>query len=345
MEYRFLGRTGVQVAPVALGSDNFGDGTPPDVASKIMNRAIDAGINLIDTGNLYAQGESEKIIGRTLKEGKRRHEVIISTKVDHAPRKKGVSLDEFVPELPPNVQGNSRLNIIRACDLSLQDLQTDYIDIFQIHRYYPQYHIEETLGALTQLVNQGKVRYVGCSTFPPYKIMEAIMLSEMRNYARFVNEESPYNLLDRRIENEMIPLAQEAGLGILAWAPLAHGVLLGIYESKGSYPAGSRAAARGSFYADRVTEKGIEVGNKFAKLAVEAGMTPAQLGVLWVKEQPGVTATLIGPGSLEHLEGLIPVLNMTLSDELRDACDDLVPPGSAVANFYNTAGWMKGKLL
>ncbi len=347
MEYKYLGRTGIQVAPVALGSDDFGDGTPPDVASNIINRALDAGINLIDTGNLYAQGESEKIIGRTLKEGNRRHEVIISTKVNHAPRKKGVSLDEFVPELPPNVQGNSRLNIIRACDLSLQDLQTDYIDIFQIHRYYPHFHIEETLGALTQLVNQGKVRYVGCSTFPPYKIMEAIMLSETRNYARFVNEESPYNLLDRRIENELIPLAQENGLGILAWAPLAHGVLVGTYSnsSKGSYPSGSRAAVRGSFYADRVTEKGIEVGNKFVKLAVEAGMTPSQLGVLWVKEQPGVTAPLIGPKRLEQLEDLILVMNMTLSDELREACDDLVPPGSAVANFYNTAGWMKGKLL
>ncbi len=345
MEYRLLGRTGVKVSPVCLGSDDFGDATPPDVAAQIIIRGLDAGINLIDTGNLYAGGTSEKIIGKTLKENKLRHRVLISTKVDHAPRKIGVSLDEYTPQLAPNLQGNSRLNIIRACELSLQDLKTDYIDIFQIHRFYPEYHIEETLGALTDLVRQGKVRYAGCSTFPPWVIMKAIMLSEMKNYARFVAEESPYNLLDRRIENELIPLAQENGLGILAWSPLAHGMLLGVYSKDDEYPAGSRAAARGSFYADRVSAKGIEVGNQFVKLAKEAGLTPAQLGVLWSKDQPGVTAPLIGPQSVEHLEDLIPVMEMTLDDSLREACDNLVPPGSAVANFHNTSGWMIGRLM
>ncbi len=345
MEYRTLGRTGVKVSPICLGSDDFGDATPPDVAAKIIIRALDAGINLIDTGNLYAEGESEKIIGKTLEDNKRRHQVLISTKVNHAPRKRGVSLDKFAPQMAPNLQGNSRLNIMRACELSLKDLRTDYIDIFQIHRYYPEYHIEETLGALTDLVRQGKVRYVGCSTFPPWKVMQAIMLSEMKGYARFVSEESPYNLLDRRIENELIPLAQENELGILAWAPLAHGMLLGVYSNEDEYPTGSRAAARGSFYADRVSAKGIEVGSKFVKLAKEAGLTPAQLGVLWCKDQPGVTAPLIGPQKVEHLDDLIPVLEKTLSDELREACDNLVPPGSAVANFHNTAGWMKEQLL
>jgi len=341
MEYRLLGRTGVKVSPLGLGSDDFGDATPPQVAAKLIVKAVDAGINLIDTGNLYAGGMSEKIIGQTLKENKLRQRVLISTKVDHAPRKRGISLDQFVPQLPPNVQGNSRLNILRACDLSLKSLQTDYIDILQIHRYYPEYHIEETLGALTDLVRQGKVRYIGSSTFPPYMIMKALMLSEMKNYARLASEESPYNLLDRRIENELIPLAQEHGLGIVAWSPLAHGVLLGLYNKEGEYPKGSRAALRGSFYADRVTAKGIEVGKKFVKLAKEAGLKPAQLGVLWSKDQPGVTAPLIGTRTVEHLEDLIPVMEMTLDDSLRKACDNLVPPGSAVANFHNTSGWMK----
>jgi aryl-alcohol dehydrogenase-like predicted oxidoreductase len=345
MEYRLLGRTGVKVSPLGLGSDDFGDATPPDVAAKIIVQAVDAGINLIDTGNLYAGGMSEKIIGRTLKANKLRHRVLISTKVDHAPRKRGVSLDKFVPSLPPNVQGNSRLNIIRACDLSLKSLQTDHIDIFQIHRYYPEYHIEETLGALTDLVRQGKVRYAGCSTFPPYMIMKALMLSEMKNYARFVSEESPYNLLDRRIENELVPMAQEHGLGIAAWSPLAHGVLTGLYDKEDEYPKGSRAALRGSFYADRITAKGIEVGKKFVKLAGEAGLPPAQLGVLWCKDQPGVTTVLIGTRKVAHLEDLIPVMDMTLGDSLRAACDNLVPPGSAVANFHNTSGWMKQQLL
>jgi len=345
MEYRLLGRTGVQVSPICLGSDDFGDATPPNVAAKIIIRALDAGINLIDTGNLYAGGTSEKIIGKTLKENKLRHQVLISTKVDHAPRKIGVSLDDYSPQLAPNVQGNSRLNIIRACDLSLIDLQTDYIDIFMIHRYYPEYHIEETLGALTDLVRQGKVRYIGCSTFPPWVIMKAIMLSEMKDYARFVVEESPFNLLDRRIENELIPLAQENGLGILTWSPLAHGTLLGVYSKEDVYPPNSRAGARGAFYADRVSAKGIEVGIKFVKLAKKAGLTPAQLGVLWCKDQPGVTAPLIGPQKVEHLEDLIPVMEMTLDDSLREACNKLVPPGSAVANFHNTSGWMIGKLV
>jgi len=152
-------------------------------------------------------------------------------------------------------------------------------------------------------------------------------------------------LLDRRIENELIPLAQEHGLGILAWSPLAHGMLLGLYSKEDQYPQGTRAAARGSFYADRVSAKGIEVGKKFVKLAAKAGLTPAQLGVLWCKEQPGVTAPLIGTRKLEHLDDLIAVMDMPLDDSLREACDKLVPPGSAVANFHNTAGWMKGQLL
>jgi 1-deoxyxylulose-5-phosphate synthase len=341
MDYRYLGRTGVQVSPICLGSDDFGDRTSPDVAKQIMLRAMDAGINLIDTGNLYAGGESEKIIGDTLSEAGRRHEVLISTKIDHAPRRKGVSLDHHVPDLPPNTQGNSRLNIIRACELSLRDLKTDYIDLLQVHRYYPHYHIEETLGALSDLVRQGKVRYVGCSTFPAWKVTQALMLSEMKNYVRFVNEESPYNLLDRRIENEIVPMAMEHGVGILAWSPLAHGMLVGAYEQADKYPSGTRAGARGAFYADRITEKGIEVGRAFVELARSAAMSPAQLAVLWCKDQPGITAPLVGVGSLAHLEDLIPVMDMSLDDDLRAACDALVPPGSHVANFLNTSGWMR----
>lgn len=341
MDYRYLGRTGVQISPICLGSDDFGDRTPPKVANQIILGALDAGINLIDTGNLYAGGQSEKIIGDTLKEAGRRHEVLISTKIDHAPRRIGVSLDHHVPDLPPNVQGNSRLNIMRAVELSLRDLKTDHIDLLQVHRYYPHYHIEETLGALTDLVRQGKVRYAGCSTFPAWKLMHALMLSEMKNYVRFVNEESPYNLLDRRIENEIVPLAMEHGVGVLTWSPLAHGMLVGAYERADQYPSGTRAGDRGAFYAERITAKGIEVGKAFCELARAAGMKPAQLAVLWCKDQPGITAPLVGVGSVAHLEDLIPVMDMRLSDELRTACNELVAPGTHVANFLNTSGWMK----
>ncbi|MCY4453590.1 MAG: aldo/keto reductase [Immundisolibacterales bacterium] len=341
MEYRYLGRTGVEVSPVCLGSDDFGDGTPPDLAEKLILRSLDAGINLIDTGNLYAGGTSEAIIGKCLADSGRRNEVLISTKIDHAPRKIGVSLDEHVPRMPPNVQGNSRLNIIRACELSLKALRTDWIDLLQVHRYDSRFHIEETLGALTDLVRQGKVRYAGCSTFPAWKLMHALMLSEMKGYVRFVNEESPYNLLDRRIENELVPLAREHGVGLLTWSPLAHGMLTGAYAEADSYPKNTRAGRRGAFYAARVTAEGIRIGRAFGALARDAGLSPAQLAVLWCKDQPGITAPLVGAGSMAHLEELLAVMEMTLDDSLREACDTLVPPGTHVADFLNTSGWMK----
>lgn len=345
MEYRFVGRTGVQVSPLCLGTDCFADPVPEEICHQILDRAFDAGINLIDTGDSYAEGEGERVIGRWLKKMGRRHEVLIMTKCNHGHREPGKTLDEVVPDLGPNQGGPSRLNLVRACENSLKRLQTDYIDFYLIHRQDVTVHIEETLGALTDLVRQGKVRYVGCSTFPAWAVLEAILLSEFKGYVRFAVEEPPYNLLDRRIENELIPMAQKYNLGLLTWSPLAMGVLAGVYEREDAYPPDSRAALRGGFYAERVTRKGIEVGKKFAKLARQAGLTPAQLGVLWVKDQPGITAPLIGPECVEHLEDYIPILDMKLSDDLREACDKLVPPGSAVANFHNTSGWLKGQLL
>jgi aryl-alcohol dehydrogenase-like predicted oxidoreductase len=345
MEYRNLGRTGVKVSPLCLGTDCFADPLPEKECAKILNRAVEAGINLLDTGDSYAEGEGERIIGRTLKESGMRHSVLLATKCDHGQRRPGLTLDEFVPELGPNQNGPTRLNIIRAVEESLRRFQTDYIDLYQIHRQDLEVHIEETLGVLTDLVRLGNIRYVGCSTHPAWAVMEAIMLSELKGYVRYSVEQPPYNLLDRRIENELLPMAQAHGLGILAWSPLAMGVLSGRYSKADEYPIGSRAALRGGFYADRVTTKGIEVGEKFVKLAHDAGLKPAQLAVLWCKDQPGVTAPLIGPGSLKHLEDYIPVLEMSLDDSMREACDNLVPPGSAVANFHNTAGWMKARIL
>ncbi len=345
MEYRRLGRTGVEVSPLCLGTDCFADPVAEEECVKILDKAFEAGINLIDTGDSYAEGEGERIIGRWVKRMGRRDEVLLMTKCDHGHREPGKTLDEAIPEIKPNHGGPSRLNIMRACEESLKRFQTDYIDIYLMHRQDLNVHIEETLGALTDLVRQGKVRYIGCSTHPAWAVLEAVLLSEFKGYARFAVEEPPYNLLDRRIENELIPMAQKYELGLLTWSPLAMGVLAGVYEKEGEYPPDSRAALRGGFYAERVTRKGIEVGWKFAALAREAGLTPAQLGVLWCKDQPGITAPLIGPENEKHVEDFIPLLDMTLDDSLREACDKLVPPGSAVANFHNTAGWMKGQLL
>ncbi|MDE0306797.1 MAG: aldo/keto reductase [Albidovulum sp.] len=340
MEYRSLGRTGVKVSSLCLGTDNFADPTPEDESARILDMALDEGINLVDTGDIYADGEGEKIIGRAIKANGRRHQTLIATKVDHGRRRPGYSLDD--PALyAPNDYGHSRLNIIRACENSLRRLQTDYIDLYQLHRPSPSIPWDEQLGALTDLVRQGKVRYIGCSTHPAWSVAESVMVSEMKGYARFVSEQPPYNLLDRRIENELVPMCEKLGIGLIAWAPMAMGVLAGRYASASAYPEGSRAALRGGFYADRVTERGIEVGRRFSLIAAGIGLTPAQLSILWVKDQPGLVGPLIGPRTVEQLTSLIPVKDMKLDEDTRAACDALVPPGSVAADFHNTANWMK----
>lgn len=332
MEYRLLGRTGVRVAPIAIGTMNFANPTAEDEAARIIDRALDAGLNLIDTADMYNNGASEELIGRALAASGRRHEVILATKA-HFPTGPG-----------PNERGNSRLHLIRACEASLRRLRTEYIDLYQIHRPDPSLPVEETLGALTDLVRQGKLRYIGCSTHPAWRVMEALMVAELKGLARYVSEQPPYNLLDRRIENELVPLCQAHNLAILPWSPLAQGVLAGRYTDAGAVPSDSRAALRGGIYAERITPAGIAVGQRFVALARAHGIPPAQLALLWVKDQPGVTAPIFGPRTLAQLEHILPVCSMTLSDELRRACDELVPPGSAVVNFHNTAGWMKMRL-
>ena len=332
MEYRSLGRTGVKIAPLALGTDNFANPLPAAEATPILLRALDAGINLIDTSNSYATGESERIIGRTLAEHGRRHEVILATKV-HYPTGPG-----------PNDRGNSRLHLMRACEESLRRLQTDYIDLYQLHRPVFDLPIDETLGALTDLVRQGKVRYIGSSTAPAWKVLEGVLTSELKGYARFVTEQPPYNLLDRRIENELVPMCRHYGVGLLTWAPLAMGMLAGRYSDAAQYPTDSRAQLRGGIYAERVTPNAIAAGQRFVQVARDHGHDPAQLALLWAKDQPGITAPLIGVRSLAQLDHLLPVLEMQLSDDLHAACDAIVLPGSAVANFHNTSGWMKMKI-
>jgi aryl-alcohol dehydrogenase-like predicted oxidoreductase len=257
----------------------------------------------------------------------------------------GVNLDDFVPQVVPNSHGLSRFNVIRACENSLKSFQTDYIDIYLVHRHSPEIPMDETLRALDDLVRQGKIRYIGCSTHPTWAIMESFLISQQLNLNRFVVEESPYNLLDRRIENELIPMAEKYGMGLITWVPMAMGVLAGRYTDVKKLPKDSRATYRGSFYRDRVTQRGIEVGVEFAKIARRIDISPAQLAILWSKDQPGITAPLMGPRTIEQLEELLPVADLTLDDETRAACDELVPPGSVVSDFHNTAPWMKMKVL
>ncbi len=329
MDYRHLGRTGVQLAPLALGTDNILNPTPEDESVRMILTALDAGITMIDTANSYGQGASERVIGQTLADNGRRDEAFIATKV-HYPMGPG-----------PNDRGNSRLHIMKACEDSLRRLQTDHIDLYQLHRPDFATPLDETLGALTDLVRQGKVRYVGSSTSPAWRIVEGVLLAEMKGLVRFASEQPPYNLLDRRIENETVPAALAYGLSLFPWSPLAMGVLAGRYANDNIRVDGSRAALRGGIYAERVSQAAVEAGNAFVEVARQAGMDPAHLAITWVKDQPGVTAPLIGPRTVAQLEHLLPVLHMSLDADVAAACDAICPPGSAIADFHNSAPWMK----
>ncbi len=253
----------------------------------------------------------------------------------------GQSLDEHSPTSEPNRHGLSKYNVIRACENSLRSFQTDTIDVYYAHRHSPEIPLDETLSALDYLVRSGKVRYVGTSTHPAWVLMETLAIAKELGYQRIVTEQPPYNLLDRRIENELIPMAQKHGIGLITWAPMGMGVLAGRYDDADDLPQDSRAVYRGGFYRDRVTPRGVEVGKRFGAIARDLGLTSAQLALLWTKDQLGVTAPLMGPRTMQHLEDALPVADMTLDDETRAACDALVPPGSAVADFHNTSGWMR----
>lgn len=329
MYYRQLGRSGLRVSALILGTDNYANPTTQDEAARIINTALDAGINTIDTADSYGnpKGEAERMVGEILKANGRRDEVVLATKF-------------YLPTSDrPNDRGGSRQHIMRACEASLKRLQTDRIDLYQMHRPDFDVPLDETLRALDDLATQGKVNYIGCSTAPAWRIMESLQVSHQKGFAGFVSEQSPYNLLDRRIENEVLPMARYMGLGIITWSPLAMGMLAGRYGSATAAPSDSRSVLRGGIYSERVSKAAVEVGNRFAALAREHGIDPAQLALLWVMFQPGVTAPIIGPRKLEQLTNLLPVVDLQLSDDLRAACDELVPPGQNVANFFNSTSW------
>ena len=329
MEYRPFGRTGVMVSPFCLGTLNFGGPTDEEASFAIITRAVAAGINFIDVANSYNKGESERIVGRALQRMGNRDRIVLATKVFN-PMGDG-----------PNDRGVSRLHILRECENSLRRLQVDHVDLYQLHR--PSFEVpqDETLRALDDLVRAGKVRYLGTSTFPAWKVMEGLAISERLGLSRTVSEQPPYNLLDRRIENELIPLAKAYGLAIVPWSPMAAGALSGRYPVQGPMPEGSRAARGGRVWVERISRSARQVGEKLAAYAVGRGMSAPQLALLWVKEQPGITAPIVGPRTLEHLEVALSVADKRLDPEDAAFCDNLVPPGSAVADFHNTSRWMK----
>jgi aryl-alcohol dehydrogenase-like predicted oxidoreductase len=334
MEYRRLGRSGVLVSPLCLGTMNFGGVTPEKDSFEIMQKAVDGGINFFDTANVYNNGESERVTGRFLKENNLRDRVVLATKVFG-------SMGDL-----PNEGGGTRYHILKACEDSLQRLQTDHIDLYQLHRPPSTHPQEETLRAFDDLIRAGKVRYIGCSTHPAWMVMEAVSISEKYGLNRYISEQPPYNLLDRRIENELIPLCQKYDLAIIPWSPLAVGVLAGRYTQLGTYPEGSRAQRWDKNLSDaRITQRGIEVGNAVSRMAEERGLTASQLSLLWTKDQPGITAPIIGPRTLDHLEDALVIIDKRLDDADRPLFDALVHPGNAVADFHNSNDWMKARVI
>lgn len=335
MQYRPLGRTGVKVSALCLGAMNFGDSADEPTSAKMLDVALEAGINFVDTANAYSAGESERVLGRAFKANGRRDEVILATKVFGK-----------VGDLP-NDGGASRYHILKACEDSLRRLQSDHIDLYQLHRPVFEIPQDETLRAFDDLIRAGKVLYVGCSTHPAWYVMESLAVSEKHNLVRYVSEQPPYNLLDRRIENELIPLCQKYNLAVLPWSPLAMGILAGRYAKADEYPDDSRAEiwVNKAALQKRITRKGVEVGQALGNMAAERGLTSSQLALLWVKDQPGVTSPIIGPRTLAHLEDALAIADRTLDEADRPLFDKLVHPGTAVADFHNSNPWMKARIL
>lgn len=314
MKYRPLGRTGIQVSPFALGAmmfSSFGNGDQGDV-DRMMARALDAGINLVDTADAY--GDSEEMVGRALKG--RRDDVVLASKF-------GRPIGDDV-----NHRGASRRWIMTAVENSLRRLQTDHLDLYQLHRPDPGTDVEETLSALTDLVRSGKVRAIGSSDMPASEMVEAQWTAERRGLERFRTEQPHYSLLDRTVEREVLPVAQRYGMGTVIWSPLASGMLTGRVRR------GQESDLRRTrMFAALRDERRIDAVERFLPLAEEAGLPLTHLALAFVIAHPGVTAALIGPRTMEQLDDLLAAADVRLTDDLLDRIDEIVPPGTGVGRM------------
>ncbi|MDX6394935.1 MAG: hypothetical protein QOJ73_5998 [Streptosporangiaceae bacterium] len=312
MKYRTLGRTGIEVSPYCLGAMMLGTmGNPDhDHSIRIIHRALDAGINFIDTADVYSQGESEEIVGKALQG--RRDGVVLASKV-HYPMG-----DD------PNHRGNSRRWIIAAAENSLRRLQTDHLDLYQVHRPDPAVDVEETLSALSDLIHSGKVRAIGTSSFPASEIIEAQWVAERRGLERFRTEQPPYSIVNRGIEREVLPVCQRYGMGTLVWSPLGQGLLTGRHR-KGQQAGTHRSGGMPQHFSD---ERKLDVVEQLIPLAEKAGLPMTHLAMAFAIAHPGVTSAIIGPRTMEHLDDLLAGADVTLDDEVLDRIDEIAPPGT-----------------
>jgi aryl-alcohol dehydrogenase-like predicted oxidoreductase len=328
MVQRTLARTGVHVSPLCLGAMMFGawGETDHDACVRIVHRALDAGINFIDTADVYARGESEEIVGKALAGGRRDH-VVLATKFH------GAMSDD------PNEAGNSRRWIFREVEASLTRLRTDWIDLYQVHRWDPWTDHDETLGALSDLVAQGKVRYVGSSTYPAAQIVKAQWVARERGLQRFVCEQPPYSILARAIEADVLPTCQEFGMGVIAWSPLAGGWLSGRWRKGADDLTSRRAAMLPERYDLSIpaNQAKLEAADALGRLADEAGLSLIEMALAFVIRHPAVTAAIVGPRTLGQLESQLGAADVVLADALLDRIDEIVAPGTTVNP--TDAGW------
>ena len=325
MEYRNLGRTGVKVSELCLGCMMFGGRTGEEDSADIIDHAIDAGINFLDTANVYSTGASEEAVGKALKRNGKRDSIVLATKVH------GV-----MDEGDPNAGGNHRRHIIEQCEASLGRLQVDHIDLYQIHRPSSEVPIDETLGALDDLIRAGKVRYVGTSTYAAWQLVEAMWAARELGLNRFVTEQPPYHLLDRRIERELVPFARTYGTALIPWSPLAGGFLTGKYSRDESqspedsrYGIDPRRMGRNHF-----TDRAFDVLEAVQAIAGEKDCTLGQVALAWCKDQPGVTSPIIGPRTMEQLQDNLAATEVSLDENDRERLDTVAPPGRATVPYY-----------
>ncbi|MBE0609574.1 MAG: aldo/keto reductase [Dehalococcoidia bacterium] len=328
MEYRSLGRTGVKVSSLCLGCMMFGGKTTPADSAAIIDRALDAGVNFLDTANVYSIGRSEEATGEALQRNGKRNEVVLATKV-HGKMGPG-----------PNDMNNTRRHIIEQCEASLRRLQTDWIDLYQIHRPQSDMPIDETLRAMDDLVRSGKVRYIGTSTYAAWQLVESLWVSKEYGLNRFVCEQPPYNLLDRRIERELLPMAQSYGIGTIPWSPLAGGLLTGKYSRDSQPPEDSRYANidANPMYRRRMNDAIWDVIEGLEVIAKEKGVSLSQLSLAWVMQQPGVTSPIIGPRTMEQLEDNLKAVDVTITEDDQKAINRVIRPGTNVSPYYE-ADW------
>ncbi|NKQ29186.1 aldo/keto reductase [Streptomyces galbus] len=320
MQYRTLGRTGVQVSSLALGAMNFGriGRTTQEEATALVDAALEAGINLIDTADMYGAGESEEMVGKAL--AGRRDDVVLATKA-------ALPMSD-----EPNHRGSSRRWLVRALDDSLRRLGVDHVDLYQIHRWDPATSDEETLSALTDLRQAGKIRAFGSSTFPAHRIVQAQWAAREHHLGRYATEQPSYSILQRGIEAHVLPVTEEYGLGVLAWSPLASGWLSGAVR-RGREVTTHRSA----FLPDRfdlsvpANRARLDAVEKLAEIAEEAGLTLIQLALGFVTAHPAVTSALVGPRTVGHLRDQLAAADTVLSADVLDAIDAVVPPGTDLA--------------